>query len=466
MNTVLSIDTDDITNRQTASQGNLDNEDTEDRSAILRAAPMATLLMVPSSSNAQRLEDALLDRTLEAEQQLSPRQRARPKTALGNLRTAISAFAADLIRHSAWQPSRGFCYHSKRPDSFSDTVVTRRQFEALVKTWQVMGFIDVENGFQGTSYFDGEPIRDKGWATRYRARADLIAFAADFGITPSAISEHYTEERGLIFPIVLRAKKKSSRRSKSQGAKMKIDKACPTTQRLAAEVTEINASLDRFTFNLETAPNFRRIFNNGDQPDFNWDQGGRLYANHKDSYQQKGSDVRSCITINGEPTVELDIRSSQLTIAYGLLQEPLPHGDLYAILELPREIVKGLVTAIIGKGSLPKRWPKRMAEDYLESRGRKIGKDFKLGECLDLVIQKHPLLTRLEDSGLDVFRLQYVESQILLTAMLRLLRESEIPSLPVHDCLIVRARDKEVTKQVLEEAFLNEVGIKPTITEK
>ena len=78
----------------------------------------------------------------------------------------------------------------------------------------------------------------------------------------------------------------------------------------------------------------------------------------------------------------------------------------------------------------------------------------------------HPLLRRLGALGVDVYRLQYVESQILQRAILRLLRESQAPSLPVFDCLIVRGRDEDRARVILEEEFTKEVGILPTITIK
>ncbi|WP_420857950.1 hypothetical protein [Marivivens marinus] len=449
-----------------AEAANLHGHQSTDLGTILRQAPMATLNWRPNSEGAQALEGALLEKTLEIEKHLQPRQRARSKDAITNLKATISAFAADLVRWSTYGPSEGFCFHSKRIDSFKDSLVQTRQFNAVVKFWQAEELIEVVNGFQGKTDFDGEMINARGWATRYRAKSGLLLLASENGITSETVADHYIEVTEAMFPIVLRAKKKSSGGLRSQGRKLKVDQSCPVVRRLASEVMEINAFLRGYSFNLEAQPSFRRIFNNGDQEDFAWDQGGRLYANGKDNFQQFPSDDRSKITINGERTVELDIRSSQLTIAYGLAKEDLPSGDLYEIEGMPREVVKGLVTAMIGKGSLPLRWPSAIAKDYLEERGRKISSDFKLKHCVEQLLRKHPLLARLEATGLDVYRLQYVECEILLRAMLRLLREHQIPSLPVHDCLIVREKERSEVLTVLKAEFFERVGIKPTVTEK
>ena len=86
---------------------------------------------------------------------------------------------------------------------------------------------------------------------------------------------------------------------------------------------------------------FRRLFNEGDRADFDYNHGDRL--NHADSggciRMLKGK--RGFIKIDGEGIVEVDINASYLTIMHGLKQQPLPNrADIYAIGDLPREVVK------------------------------------------------------------------------------------------------------------------------------
>lgn len=87
---------------------------------------------------------------------------------------------------------------------------------------------------------------------------------------------------------------------------------------------------------------------------------------------------------------------------------------------------------------------------------------------MDLIYAKHPILERLSDSRIDVFRLQYVESDIMMSAILRLLREHRIPSLPVFDCLIVREGNGEAqrAKSIMEEEFHKAVGVAPRVVAK
>jgi hypothetical protein len=69
------------------------------------------------------------------------------------------------------------------------------------------------------------------------------------------------------------------------------------------------------------------------------------------------------IAIGGEPVAELDIAASHLTLLHGLLGLPAPQGDPYEVEGLPRDVVKGWVTATIGKGSpVLRRWAKQTKE--------------------------------------------------------------------------------------------------------
>ncbi len=342
-----------------------------------------------------------------------------------------------------------------------------RQFKAVVVAWKVLGLLEEYLGYQGKDDFDGGEIRTRGWATRFRATAALLRVAEEYGITPSTVRDNYRVETARTFPIELRATKKGQRRGTgNRGARMKVMRSNPKVLALAADVLEVNVFLSQHAFNFEPAPVLRRVFNNGDQHGFDWNRGGRLYCGGKDSYQHWHAEDRKSIKIDGEDVVELDIRSSQPTLAYALAGEPLPEGDLYEVDGLPRLVLKRLMTAYLGKGGRPKAWPEGLKGDYWAAFGRHLTDDIRLKDAVDAVEAAHPLLLRLSDYDIDVHRLQHVESEILLRAMLRLIREHQVPSLPVHDCLIVRCRDQDVGEAYLDEAFFSEVGVHPHITRK
>ena len=59
--------------------------------------------------------------------------------------------------------------------------------------------------------------------------------------------------------------------------------------------------------------------------------------------------------------------------------------------------------------------------------------------------------------------LMFSESRVILSTMLRLAREYNVPAMPVHDSLIV-PRSKEATaERVLNEQFTKIIGVKPKL---
>ena len=54
----------------------------------------------------------------------------------------------------------------------------------------------------------------------------------------------------------------------------------------------------------------RRIFNEGDRPEFRWDMEGRLYAASENSFQHLKKEERQKIKINDQEVVEIDINAS------------------------------------------------------------------------------------------------------------------------------------------------------------
>jgi hypothetical protein len=107
---------------------------------------------------------------------------------------------------------------------------------------------------------------------------------------------------------------------------------------------------------------YRRVFNNGDHPKFNWDMGGRLYSYGDGNYQQTESADRLRMTINGDAVCEIDIRASYLTIFHALHEEPFDAtNDPYDFPGLGpegRDVVKMWVTASFGNNAPIERWPR------------------------------------------------------------------------------------------------------------
>ena len=89
----------------------------------------------------------------------------------------------------------------------------------------------------------------------------------------------------------------------------------------------------------------KRVFNNN-----SWQSHGRLYGGR---FQQLNETERSKLTINGEPVVELDIKSCHPTMAYaemGIDWYRQSNRDIYeatGVSEWPRDLVKKCVNILL-----------------------------------------------------------------------------------------------------------------------
>ena len=60
----------------------------------------------------------------------------------------------------------------------------------------------------------------------------------------------------------------------------------------------------------------------------------------------------------------------------------------------------------------------------------------------------------------------FIESDIILGTMLELIGDHNIPSLPVHDCIIVRKSDQELAMRLLSEQFNKKTELVPKLKVK
>ena len=194
-----------------------------------------------------------------------------------------------------------------------------------------------------------------------------------------------------------------------------------------------------------------RVYNNGDNPRFHWNMGGRFYSQHfTDSYPVMSGDERLKMTINGEPVAEIDIRASYLTIFHSLHGLQLPESDPYDLPGLGpehRDAVKKWMVATFGNSKPIVRWPERMLKKTPELE------QYNVSTITKAALAKYPVLTEwgqplrgLKHGWAD---LMWFESNVMLSTMLALKQEHQIPSLSVHDSLIVPANNAETARSLL-----------------
>jgi hypothetical protein len=158
------------------------------------------------------------------------------------------------------------------------------------------------------------------------------------------------------------------------------------------------------------------------------------------------------------PVCEIDIRASYLTIFHALHGKPFDtESDPYDIAGLgpeARDVVKMWITASFGNNAPINRWPTELVAKYRERTGRKLGKHYSAAKIGQLVVQSIPLLAKLHEhkNGIGWAELMYLESKAMVATMLELM-EDQIPSLAVHDSIIVPAFKEQRARMVLKDRY-------------
>lgn len=197
------------------------------------------------------------------------------KTHRMKLKLAVSAFLADLLTAGG-----GWVHRSSKKDRFTGGPVGVAAFHPLQQALRDLGLIEHRAGVDHWSEgFDGssEGLVTRRWAARYRSTTKLVALAAKHGITVASVLDHF--DYGLPKePLQKRAASKRDQGRKVQGRIMKFAPS-DLSMRLEAEVRELNEYLATQTFGGGCVHRgYLRIFQNGDDPLFDWNRGGRLYT--------------------------------------------------------------------------------------------------------------------------------------------------------------------------------------------
>lgn len=437
-----------------------------DRDALL-AAPYASLTNRAVTDEARSLVDTLTQMLRDHELATGARKNKRKSTESG-LRNAVEGFVGDILLAQASKRGQGWIAHSTRRESFTGGPVSWRTFDAVYTGLNELGLITYRPGFQGRYKTDDGDVLGKPYAPRFRATPRLVRLSSDAGLPPNDAARHFIESLPQ-HPLKLRAT--STRDVYGQKERGKLLKFSPTgkAERLEQEVAELNEFFDQFELRGGVHRGFTRIFNNGDDEKFRWNMGGRLYSLRDDSFQQMDQDKRILMTIGGEQVCEIDIKASWLTIFHGWHGEQLDFKtDPYDRLGFDREarhVVKSWFTATWGSGKHIDRWPRKIAADYLAATGRKLSAQFRVSAIKERALRVYPLLQEWGGDKNEWARFMYVESEAIVSTMLRLKREHNVPSLAVHDSLIVPKSKATITKLILTAEYEKATRATPFLVE-
>ena len=430
----------------------------------LLAANMATFTRSPSTQNARAFVQNLVEQTEQFETAYGLRQRARKKADLATFTATAGAFAADLLHHYKNPASDHLMYRAADKMAWGNTKGTFTHFDALLKAWGALGWIETSGFYRSMDDFDGQTYQYDTKARRMRGTPTFIELAQSFEITPEVVGQHFTADISL--GELIRINVEGNDPAAHRRAKAHLSPNNPRYVQRRQELISLNAHLDRFRFNLADSPQLRRSYNRGDHAGFRFDHGGRFYAaSEGDWIKQK--DIRQSITIDGEVTVELDVHASHLLILYGLTGTPLLcRGDLYAVEGVDRWHAKQAFTAATGKGGPLTRWPRELGVRYEKKFGVKRPKgSISAKDAWSALLRTHSVLGHLRPVELDWGRLQNQEAECFLQIMTTLAQDHDIPALPIHDSLIVPQSAEETVRRVMIESYERNFNVTPTISD-
>ena len=202
-----------------------------------------------------------------------------------------------------------------------------------------------------------------------------------------------------------------------------------------------------------------RQFNNG-----SFGEGGRLYGGW---WINTPKALRRKITINGQPTVELDFSGCAIRMLYherGLDYQGDPYLlDAVADYEAQRglapshfrEGVKAITQALINgsKGGKP--------ELIALPAGLSFRPRFKRAEVRSMIEEKHTLIADAFGTGAGL-RLQRSDSDLALEIVTKL-KEQNVVALPIHDSFLVRKVDRFRVGAIMNVYYRNKFGFDPVI---
>jgi hypothetical protein len=445
----------------------------------LRNATQATLLGHAATKEAKSLLADVYGRVVEDQHK---HEATRPN--VRKLRAAVNAFLADLLVAQSGDRPREWVYRALNPRGFTGVPVGYRVFLKVVESLKRLKLIEQVGGVnQYVQGFDSEGsdqsaesakgLVARRYAARFRA-VGLLDISTTHGVLPSEAAEHFAFEHRLPkHPLQKRtASKRSPFGRKLRGKVMPYDRT-ELSDRLEAEVRELNEFLADQQIEGGIHEGYIRIFQNGDDLGFAWNFGGRLYSTPPaTNYQQLNKTKRLKMTINEEAVAEIDIRASYLTIFHALHGVPLDlQRDPYQLPGLGtagRDAVKMWMVATFGNTKPLSRWPRELIANYEdEHRGKFDRAKYPVKVVGEKAVARHPLMAKwgqpLDGRVLTWADLMFLEGSVMVSAMLNLKREHGVPSLAVHDSLIVPRSKIDVATSVLSNCFEREARVKPQL---
>lgn len=199
-------------------------------------------------------------------------------------------------------------------------------------------------------------------------------------------------------------------------------------------------------------PALSRKFANG-----SFDKGGRFYDGW---WQEIPSKCRQYITINWDPTRELDYASMEASILYAMVGSPL-EGDAYELDEVDRTKANRKLVKTAFFKMINSQQRRIAAPDSLPTRSDDPSRTITWPNLQRAVKRRHAPILRYFGSGIGV-ETQRTDSDVAEDVMLSMARQ-DILVLPVHDSFIVPWMHYETLKTEMLRAYREKLAAEPTI---
>ncbi|WP_315761861.1 hypothetical protein [Sphingomonas sp. Y38-1Y] len=426
--------------------------------------------------------ERLTERLVDIYDRVEPRQRKRGRDAL---RLRLRRLAANALRGSFYRDSASVLYFRKADTRHYDDKPGWMKHGALADVVDAMaeaGLVETLTG-QRMPWYSKTPST----ASSYRATSNLIALALDCGVIEQSVECRLPVEE----LVRLYGPKGNTEFDWHRGgivhpAKGKRIHFTPNeeTEQWTAALAAINAFYRQQTIGLSLSADeltgwlggtgyrlpelfktdLYRIFNNGNEADPRFDQGGRMFGGW---WMYVPSPLRRAITINDKPTVEIDYR--------GCFPRMLYHergidcaDDPYAIPEMEayeretgvaprtyRPCVKWLMQILLNGKGRPGAVERPVDILYPP--------DLSIDRMASMIVTHHQPIGDAFGKG-DGLRLMRTEADIALEIVSTATTEGWT-ALPVHDAFITTDDQRDRLRTAMIDAYVARLGREPVLKE-
>ena len=343
-----------------------------------------------------------------------PPLRARPAAArMLILAEAVIVARADPGRWLSYSRRREF--YAARPRRYWSPIYTYDTIVPVVDHLDEIGLLEHQK----------MPPGNLGWQSRFRASLLLMHLMNDHPVSVvQEVGERIILRDHAGDPIDYNDTKQTSRwrRNLEKINALLRSTAIGLGGRLIREGDPLR--VDRADVGL-ACNQLHRVFNLG-----SFSLGGRFYGGW---WQNIPAEYRAAITINGDPTIEMDYPRLHPTLLYDELGLAM-HGDPYDLHGTPRPLAKlafnTLVNADTHQAAI------RAIADEIGGEGAFAAASASVSE----IEAKHPQIAHMFASGAGR-RLMRQDSDMTEHLLLRLEKQG-VAALPIHDSYLVRQADK------------------------